>query len=60
MGARWDHLSEAALAGIQSLCFWAEIRKNEYPCKPQSYYMKVGCMGVFITWTCYPDEIGKY
>ena len=37
------------------LCFRAKIRKNEYPCKPQFYYIKVGCKGVFITQTCYPD-----
>ena len=24
-------------------------KKNEYPCKPQFYYIKVGCKGVFIT-----------
>ena len=26
--------------------------KNEYPCKPQFYYIKVGCKGVFISRTC--------
>ena len=33
-----------------------------YPCKPQFYYVKVGCKtarGVLITQTCYPDELGK-
>ena len=24
--------------------------KNEYPCKPPFYYMKVGCKGVSITY----------
>ena len=38
-----------------NLCFRAKIRKNEYPCKPQFYYIKVECKGVFITQTCYPD-----
>ena len=26
-----------------NLCF--EQKKNEYPCKPQFYYIKVGCKG---------------
>ena len=26
-----------------------------YPCKPQFHYIKVGCKGVFITWTCLHD-----
>ena len=29
--------------------------KNVYPCKPQFYYIKVGCKGVYITRTCYQD-----
>ena len=29
--------------------------QNVYPCKPQFYYIKVGCKGVYITMTCYPD-----
>ena len=28
-----------------NLCFRAKVRKNTYPCKPQFYYMKVGCKG---------------
>ena len=39
-----------------NLCFRAKIRKNEYPCKPQYNYMKVGCKGVYIKRTCYHDE----
>ena len=42
------------------LCFRAKIRKNVYPCKPQFYYIKVGCKGVFITRTCYHDVSFKY
>ena len=38
-----------------NLCFRAKIRQNEYPCKPPSYYIKVGRKGVKITQTCYPD-----
>ena len=34
-------------------CFRAKIRKNVYPGKPQFYYVKVGCKGVFVTRTCF-------
>ena len=30
-------------------------KKNVYPCKPQFYYVKVGCKEVYITWTFYHD-----
>ena len=40
-----------------NLCFRAKIRKNVYPCKPQFYYIKVGCKGVFIARTCLHDEV---
>ena len=39
-----------------NLCFEAKIRKKVYPCKPQFYYIKVGCNGVFVTQTCFRDE----
>ena len=29
-----------------NLCFREKIRKNVYLCKPQFYYIKVGCKGV--------------
>ena len=36
-----------------NLCFRAKKKENNvYPCKPQFYYIKVGCKGVYITWTC--------
>ena len=38
-----------------NLCFGAKIRKNVYPCKPQFYYTKVGCKGVFVRRTCFRD-----
>ena len=38
-----------------NLCFEAKIRKIVYPCKPQFYYIKVGCKGVFVTQTCFHD-----
>ena len=34
--------------------FWSKNKKNVYPCKPQFYFIKVGCKGVSITRTCYP------
>ena len=38
--------------------FWSKNKKNIYPCKPQFYYIKVGCKGVFVTRTCYQDGNG--
>ena len=35
--------------------FWSENKKKVYPCKPQFYYIKVGCKGVFVTRTCFHD-----
>ena len=35
--------------------FWSKIKKKVYPCKPQFYYIKVGCKGVFVTRTCFLD-----
>ena len=32
-----------------------KYEKNVFPCKPQFYYIKVGCKGVFITRTCFHD-----
>ena len=29
--------------------FWSKNKKKVYPCKPQFYYIKVGCKGVFVT-----------
>ena len=40
-----------------NLSFGAIIRKKVYPCKPQFYYIKVGCKGVFVTQTCFRDEL---
>ena len=58
-GYTFNRLSEAVLTSTHNLCFRAKIRKNVYPCKPQFYYIKVGCKGVYITRTCYPDECYK-
>ena len=45
MGTRYNRLIEAVLTSTHNLCFRAKIRKNEYPGKPQFYYIKVGCKG---------------
>ena len=39
-------LESPRLTSTHDLCFRAKIRKNVYPCKPQFYYIKVGCKGV--------------
>ena len=36
--------------------FWSKNKKKVYPCKPQFYFIKVGCKGVFVTRTCFRDE----
>ena len=57
VGTRLNRLSEAVLTSTHNLCFEAKIRKNVYPCKPQIYYIKVGCKGVFVTRTCVRDGL---
>ena len=37
--------------------FWSKNKKKVYPCKPQFYYIKVGCKGVFVTRTCFRDVV---
>ena len=51
--------SEAVLTSTHNLWFGSKIRKKVYPCKPQFYYIKVGCRGVFVTWTCFRDLFEK-
>ena len=48
----------AVLTCNHNLCFGAKIRKNIYLCKPQFYYIKVDCKGVFVTRTCFRDGNG--
>ena len=36
------------LVSTHNLCFWAEIKNNVYPCKPQFYYIKVEFKGAKI------------
>ena len=49
------YTSEPPRLSTHNLCFIEKIGKNEYPFKPQFYYIKVGWKGVFITRTCYHD-----
>ena len=40
--------------------FWSKKKeKYVYPSKPHFFYIKVGCKGVFITRTCYPDVFSE-
>ena len=40
--------------------FLSKIRKNRYtPVYPSFFYIKVGFKGVYITRTCFPDEINN-
>ena len=34
-----------------------KLEKKVYPCGPHFYYIKVGCKRVYITRTCFHDEI---
>ena len=43
--------TEVVLTSTHDLCFRV-LEKKVYPCKPQFYYIKVGCKGVYITQTC--------
>ena len=43
----------------QQSMFWSKNKKKIYLCKPQFYYIKVGCKGVYITRTCYHDGFTK-
>ena len=50
--------NEAVLTSTHNLCFRGKKKENKvYPCKPQLFYIKVGCKGVYITRTCYPDAL---
>ena len=55
VGKRQNRLSEAVLTSTRNLCFRAKMRKNVYPCKPQFYYIEVGCKGVYSQRTCLHD-----
>ena len=58
-GYTLNRLNEAVLTSTHNLCFRAKVRKNVYPCKPQFYYIKVGCQGVYIIRTCLHDVHAK-
>ena len=46
------------LTSTHNLCLGAKIKKV-YPCKPQFYYIKVGCKGVFVTRLEHDEESPK-
>ena len=48
---------EAVLTSTHNQCFGVKIRKIIYPCKPQFYYIRVGCKGVFVTRNCFLDAL---
>ena len=51
---------EAVLTSTHNLCFRAKIRNNEYPCKPQVHYIKVGVRGSSLHGhVIMPDEDGR-
>ena len=39
--------------------FWSKNKKNRYTPAYPSFAIKVGYMGVFIAWTCFPDVKSK-
>ena len=47
-------------ASVPQSMFLSKHKKKVYPCKPQFYYIKVGCKGVFVTRTCFHDGLGSY
>ena len=51
--------SEGVLTSTHKLCFGAKLRKKVYPYIPQFYYniIKVGRKGVYITRTCFHDDL---
>ena len=45
--SRYNRHIDAVLTSTHNICFRAKIKKNNvYPCKPQFYYIKVGCTGL--------------
>ena len=38
----------------RNLCFRLEIGKNAYPSIPEFHYIKIGFVGIYITWSCFP------
>ena len=53
------HLTEAVLMSTHDLRFRAKIRKiNVYPCKPQFYFINVGCKGAHSNFTFIIAKLG--
>ena len=47
-------VGEAVLTSTHNLCFGAKIRKIGIPL---FCYINLGYIGVYITWTCFPDGV---
>ena len=45
--------------GYPQSMFWSKNKKKVYPWKPQFYFIKVGCKGVFAIRTCFRDVAVK-
>ena len=57
VGTRKTRLSEA-VSRVPTIYVLEQKKKKGgkvYPCKPQFYYIKVECNGVFVTGTCFRD-----
>ena len=48
---------EAVLTSTHNLCFGAKIRNIGIPLKNPFFYIKVGYKGVYISRTCFPDDM---
>ena len=59
MGLCFEQGGKAVLTSTHNLCFGAKIRKKVYPCIPQFCYIKVGFEGVYISRTCFPDDVAQ-
>ena len=51
-----EHVRTAVLTSTHNLCFRTKIRKKQQ----QFFYIKIGCKGVYISRTCYPDVFYSY
>ena len=51
--------SKQVLTGTHNLCFREKIRKIGIPMQTPVLHIKVGYKGVYITRTCFLDEINK-
>ena len=48
--------SEAVRTSTHNLCFREKIRKIGIPLHTPVLLYKIGYKGVYVAWTCFPDE----